>query len=154
CGPARRSGGRLAGPRAAAHRARVKHMIEFTRERFVPGQGGARIAYEHLHRYLLARRLAPGGVALDVAPGTGYGAALLSERASFVAAVWLDGPSIAWGARCYSRSNLSFLRADPTRLPLRSATVDLAVAFEVLEHVPRSDQEALVTETARVLRRD
>jgi SAM-dependent methyltransferase len=109
---------------------------DFTGERFVPGQGGAQIAYEHLHRYYLALRWAAGKQVLDVAAGTGYGAALLAGAARRVWAI-----DVA--------ANLDFLQGDAVCLPVRSRSVDLVVAFEVLEHVEK--QEALVAEMARVV---
>ena len=123
---------------------------DFTGERFVPGQGGARIAYEHLHRYYYARRWADSGEVLDVAAGTGYGAALLGRVARRVWLIDIDGASIRHARGSYGADNLEFLQGDATRLPLRSRSVDLAVAFEVLEHV--GAQEELVSELARVVR--
>lgn len=57
-------------------------MREFTGERFIPGQVGAVIAYEHLHHYAFASRWARGMRVLDVATSSGCGAAVLAWRAS------------------------------------------------------------------------
>lgn len=122
---------------------------DFTGERFIPGQGGAQIAYEHLHRYRFASRWAAGKKVLDVAAGIGYGAALLADAARCVIAVDLDAASLRFARRAYSRDNLLFLQGDAASLPVGSKAADLAVAMEVLEHVDK--QEELVAELARVI---
>jgi O-antigen biosynthesis protein len=122
---------------------------DFTGERFIPGQGGAQIAYEHLHRYYLALRWAAGKQVLDVAAGTGYGAALLAGVARRVWAIDIDAGSVRHAKRSCIAANLDFLQGDAVCLPVRSRSVDLVVAFEVLEHVEK--QEALVAEMARVV---
>ncbi len=126
--------------------------MEFTGERYVPGQGGAQIAYEHLHRYLFAARWAAGKLVLDAAAGAGYGAALLARSAAAAWALEIDAAAVASGRAAYARPNLRFIQGDATRLPFRSGSVDLVTAFEVLEHL--ADPEGLVREIARVCRRD
>jgi len=51
-----------------------------------------------------------------------------------------------------SAANLTKLRADATRLPLADGCVDLLMAFQLLEHVPRSAALAILAEAGRVLR--
>jgi len=128
------------------------NIPDFTGERFVPGQGGAQIAYEHLHRYYLALRWAAGKRVLDVAAGTGYGAVLLSGVARRVWAIDIDAGSVRHAHRSCIAANLDFLQGDAACLPVRSHSIDFVVAFEVLEHVER--QEALVAEMARVVMPD
>jgi SAM-dependent methyltransferase len=123
---------------------------DFTGERFIPGQGGAQMAYEHLHRYRFALRWAAGKDVLDVAAGVGYGAGLLATNAHRVWAVDLDAASVAYARRSFPAENLLFLQGDGNFLPVRTHSVDLAAAFEVLEHV--ENQEGLVGELSRVLR--
>ena len=129
------------------------NSLPFTGERYIPGQGGARIAYEHLHRYLFARQWAKDKVVFDVATGSGYGAELLASVARCVCAVELDWNALAHARRANLRAaNLFFVQGDATRLPLLTASADLVVATEILEHV--AEQEELVCELARVVRPD
>jgi O-antigen biosynthesis protein len=126
--------------------------LEFTGERFIPGQGGAQISYEHLHRYLYAAHYAKGKSVLDVASGAGYGAALLAPAARMVWAVELDGPAVAHARNQCPVNNVAFIQADATRLPFPNGCAGLVVALEILEHV--TDQELLVHELARVAARN
>jgi SAM-dependent methyltransferase len=125
---------------------------EFTGERYIPGQGGAQIGYEHLHRYLFARRLAAGREVVDIAAGSGYGAALLSKEARHVWAVELDASAVRHARRTFPSGSIAFVQADAARLPVAGGSADLVVALEVLEHV--LEQELLVDELARVCRPD
>jgi O-antigen biosynthesis protein len=123
---------------------------EFTGERFIPGQGSVELAYEHLHRYQFALRWASGRRVLDVASGSGYGAALLAAVSHHVWALDIDGPAVAHARNEFAAANLCFIHADAGCLPFPAASMDLIVAFEVIEHLP--DQERLVRELARVLK--
>ena len=122
--------------------------MNFTGERFIPGQGGSQIAYEHLHRYLFALRWADGRQVLDLACGNGYGAALLAQRARHVWAIDLDENAIRCAAKDWRKDNVRFVRGDATQLPFRDGSMELVVAMEALEHI--RDQEKLVREMARV----
>ncbi len=125
---------------------------DFTGERFIPGQGGAQIAYEHWHRYRFALRWAGGKDVLDVAAGIGYGAAFLARAARRVWAVDLDAASMKYARKTYPVHNLLFLQGDAAKLPVGGGCADLVVAFELLEHV--ENQEGLVAELARAVRPD
>ncbi len=69
---------------------------EFTGERYIPGQGGFQLAYEHLHRYLFASRWAQGKSVLDVGAGVGYGSLTLARTARCVCAVDADPASLRY----------------------------------------------------------
>ncbi len=126
------------------------NQLEFTGERFIPGHGSIQMAYEHLHRYLFAVRAAAGKWVLDVASGSGYGTGLLAKTARRVWAVDIDAPAVFQARHTVRDDNICFLNADGRHLPLRAATMDLVVAFEVIEHV--RDQPGMVRELARVLK--
>ena len=121
---------------------------DFTGERYIPGQGGYQMAYEHLHRYFFALRWAEGKRVLDVACGTGYGSSLLARRAREVWGIDLHESTVRCARRDWQRDNLFFLRGDATRLPFAGGSMELIVAMEVLEHI--GNQEKLAEELARV----
>ena len=124
---------------------------EFTGERYLPGVAGE-IAYEHCHRYAVARRFVAGRRVLDAACGEGYGSALLADVARRVVGVDIDPAVVAGaGARYGARDNLAFHAASVTMLPLPDASVDAIVSFETIEHLEAADQSAMLAEFARVL---
>jgi GT2 family glycosyltransferase/glycosyltransferase involved in cell wall biosynthesis len=121
----------------------------FTGERLTSAIGG-QIAFEHFHRYCIARDLVVRRDVLDVASGEGYGAALLAGVARSVVGVDIDVASVHHARSAYMMPNLRFLQGDATRLPLPDACVDVVTSFETLEHV--QDQEGFMLEVRRVLR--
>jgi ubiquinone/menaquinone biosynthesis C-methylase UbiE len=130
----------------------VSGDLPFTGERFIPGIQGE-IWIEHWHRYHFATRWARGKRVLDVACGEGYGSALLARSASHVTGVDVSEAAVAHARATYaSQSNLEFVTASCTQLPLPAASVDLVVSFETIEHIEA--QQAFVEEVARVLAPD
>jgi GT2 family glycosyltransferase/2-polyprenyl-3-methyl-5-hydroxy-6-metoxy-1,4-benzoquinol methylase len=126
--------------------------MEFTGERYIPGQGQAGIAYEHLARYFFAQPFAAGKCVLDIGSGEGYGSHLLATFAESVIGVdssveAVEGATLRYGAQC---ANLRYLQGSATVLPLATNSVDLVVAFEILEHI--ADHQGMLAEVRRVLR--
>jgi SAM-dependent methyltransferase len=126
----------------------------FTGERFVPSCSGE-IAYEHWHRYAFARRFAAGKRVLDAACGEGYGTALLGAVAASVVGIDIDIATIDHARATYGEGKRTrFLAASCTGLPLPSASFDVVVSFETIEHLPAADQPDMLSEFARVLAPD
>lgn len=124
-------------------------MAEFTGERAVPGEVEPDLWNEHVVRYAFAARLAAGARVLDAGCGTGYGAAMLAQTATWVAGVDVAREAVDYARGRYSLPNLSFLQASATALPFNEGAFDLVVAFELIEHVP--DWRTLLSELRRVL---
>src|SRR4029450_12344424 len=80
--------------RIPLRRADTAERPSFTGERFVPGLGGTRLAYEHLHRYAFARQFVSGRRVLDLGCGLGYGAELLAPSAHEVVSLDRDHETI------------------------------------------------------------
>ena len=124
--------------------------LPWTGERFVPGEGGDIIALEHLHRYRLAQAYGKGALVLDLGCGAGYGSTMLKDSgASMVVGVDISFEAASFVKRQDAGLRIGVCSGDA--LPLRSSSVDLAVSFEVIEHV--GSPELLVSEVRRVLRR-
>jgi SAM-dependent methyltransferase len=123
--------------------------LEFTGERFVPGQGDPQLLYEHLHRYLFASLFVAGKRVLDLGCGEGYGSYLLRREAQRV--VGLDNAlgTVRHAQLVYPLLRSHFICADGTKLPFRKESFDAVVAFEFIEHI--EDQGAMLEEVARVL---
>jgi SAM-dependent methyltransferase len=98
-------------------------------------------------RHLLDRAIArlPAGRALDVGAAGGGNTRVLRARGWQATALEYgeDGAAVA------AERGLDVMRADATRLPLPDTSVDLVVAFDVLEHI--EDDHAAVQEVHRVL---
>jgi len=124
---------------------------EFTGERFLPSCSGE-IAYEHWHRYAFARRFVAGKRVLDAACGEGYGSALLGAVAADVIGIDIDMATIDRARATYGDGKRTrFIASSCAGLPLPSASIDVVVSFETIEHLAAADQLAMLTEFARVL---
>ena len=130
--------------------------MEYTGERFIPGNGDEKLAIEHIQRYRLAKKLVAGKVVLDAACGEGYGSCLLAESAQEVIGIDKSAETISHAQITYSyRENLSFLCGDIADLKdIRSESIDVVVSFETIEHVPETVQKRFLKEIRRVLRRN
>jgi len=124
-------------------------MIEFTGERVVPGQVDPDLWNEHFSRYVFASRLARRRRVLDAGCGAGYGTAELARAAVRVVGADLSAEAVEYAQRHYAAPNLSFVQADCARLPFRDASFDLAVSFELIEHL--DDWRSFLHELRRVL---
>lgn len=111
-----------------------------------------RYTIEHLHRYGLACGLAHNKNVLDIASGDGYGSNLLSSSALSVIGVDIDPTVIEHATKKYRKPNLQFLTGSADSIPVESASIDLVVSFETLEHHDRHKE--MYAEIKRVLRPD
>jgi SAM-dependent methyltransferase len=109
------------------------------------------IACEHRHRYELAAELASGLRMVDLCCGSGYGTAILAERAAAVHGVDVDAATVDLAvatvgrdteATFEARDALAFLRAEDL-----AQRFDVIVCFEGLEHLP--DVEGALRELRR-----
>lgn len=124
--------------------------LAFTGERLVPGQVETDIYQEHLVRYVFAEPLARGRLVLDAGCGVGYGAQRLARSAEQVMAIDNSPETIRYAGAQYSAPNLAFSVGDVTALPFSEAAFDVAVAFELIEHL--HTPQLLLGELARVIK--
>jgi glycosyltransferase involved in cell wall biosynthesis len=125
-------------------------MLNFTGERYLPEVDG-QIELEHLHRYLIASRLARGKKVLDLASGEGYGSNLLAGQAASVVGVDISREAVDHARSRYSSTpNLRFLVGDCSDVPLEAASFDVVVSFETIEH--HDKHQAMMREICRVLK--
>lgn len=130
----------------------MSSALPFTGERFTPECAGG-IWYEHWHRYVMVSAWVKGKVVLDAACGEGYGSAFLAEHAERVIGVDVSPSAVAHARSKYTgKTNLEYVEASATAIPLSDASVDMVVSFETIEHL--QEQEAMLAEFRRVLRPD
>ena len=122
---------------------------EFTGERVVPGQVDLDLWNEHIARYVFAARLARAKRVLDLGCGTGYGAAEISRSAASVTGLDISADAVAYACENYKQPNIRVLQASAAAIPLRDASFDLVVAFEVIEHI--TEWRKLLEDVRRVL---
>ncbi len=124
-------------------------MLKNTGERFMPDWKGD-TELEHLHRYEMALEFVAGKRVIDVASGEGYGSNMLAARAAHVIGVDVSPEAVAHARQRYVRPNLEYREGSASKIPLESASVDVVVSYETLEHL--SEQEEMLGELARVLK--
>ncbi len=105
---------------------------------------------EHLHRYAIAKELVHNKVVLDIACGEGYGTNLLAASAEQATGVDVDGKIIDHASKKYRKDNLSFKQGTVEKIPFDSATFDVVICFETLEHT--TEHELALKEFKRVLK--
>lgn len=116
-----------------------------TSERLDAGHAKGTALYEiHMAAYRWAANYAAGARILDYGCGTGYGAEFLSETAEHVTGFDIDADAVAYARDRFSRDNLGF-----TTEPPAEGAYDLAVSFQVIEHV---DPNAYFSSIRRALK--
>ncbi|TAG02771.1 MAG: class I SAM-dependent methyltransferase [Betaproteobacteria bacterium] len=125
--------------------------LPFTGERFTTDCQGEMV-YEHWHRYLIARDQVAGKVVLDIGSGEGYGSHLLSGAAQSVVGVDLSTEAVNHATGKYASSNLRYVTASCTQIPLPSQSFDVIVSFEMIEHI--HEQAEFIAEVNRLLKPD
>jgi SAM-dependent methyltransferase len=124
-------------------------LAEFTGERVIPGQVDADLLNEHFARYAFAARFSRSKQVLDAGCGSGYGSAELAQTAAAVLGIDRSAEAIAFARARYPAPNLRFEEGDCAALPVADGSMDLVVAFEVIEHL--EDWRRFLREARRTL---
>ena len=126
-----------------ANRKLNEDLGHLAAERLVPGLDAPALHMaQHAARYAWALRLCEDRRVLDVGCGVGYGSYMLSWVARSVTAFDVDPSAIAMARERYA--DVDYRLADVTSAGIPDA--DVAVCFEVLEHVsdPRAVLRAVI----------
>jgi ubiquinone/menaquinone biosynthesis C-methylase UbiE len=93
----------------------------------------------------------PGDVCLDAASGSGYGTALIAEKAKAVTGLEIDEHALDFAKKHYQRDNITYKQADLTKnLDLPDNYFDAVISIETLEHITGHD--TILREFHRVLK--
>jgi len=106
----------------------------------------------HWHRYNIAANLARGKVALDLACGDGFGTYYISQFARSITGMDIDEGVIERARKKYVRDNLKYLAGPAFEIPCRSASFDVVISFETIEHMDGKAQTKFLNEVKRVLK--
>src|SRR5471032_1723176 len=112
----------------------------FLDERHVPElESGTTQYFDHIRRYLFAQQFVAGRTVLDIACGTGYGSHMFHlARAKQVISIDISAEALAYASARWGAAG--FLAGDASAVPLKSASVDVIVSFETLEHLPEPNK--------------
>lgn len=78
----------------------------------------------------------------------------MAKSASQVTAIDSDKEALEFAKKHISLENITFLNTDAGRLPFPDESFDLAVAFQLIEHIPPCEIGNFLIESRRVLRKN
>lgn len=124
--------------------------LQLTGERTLPGIPRENYWYmRHVVAYEFAVPLARDARVLDIGCGEGYGPSMLSGPARSVLGVDIAPEVIDHARRSHGSDKVAFEVMDVNGLELDDGSFDLAVSFQVVEHL--ADESGYFSEMARVL---
>jgi len=110
--------------------------LELTGERTLPGIPHENYWFQrHVAAYKFACTHARGKRVVDLGCGEGYGSAMLAEIATEVVGIDIASDVIEHAKNRYRRKNLEFLLMDINDLSSLERSFDLAISFQVVEHL-------------------
>lgn len=115
--------------------------------------GGPLVDYLLYRRHLFAyeqalKRSSGREICLDVACGLGYALPALKKR--FEAVIALDMANHALSN--LPRNSAYLVQADARKVPVKSSSIDVVFAFQIIEHMSKSNGVKLIHEIHRVLK--
>lgn len=133
-------------------------VLKFTGERIVPGADNCEPTFaqkmyqEHIARYAFASQFVDSKDVLDVGCGVGYGSQWLGrEGAKSVLGIDLADDAIDHARKNYFHPAVTYRTLNAAEIDVEDS-VDVAVCFELIEHV--HDQVKVLDGIKRALRRD
>jgi SAM-dependent methyltransferase len=124
--------------------------LRLTGERTLPGISHENYWFmRHVVAYEYVLPMAFNMNVVDIGCGEGYGPAILASKAESVLGIDIAPEVVAHARRYYGSDKVSFEVMDVNRLDVPDGAFDLAVSFQVVEHL--EDESGYFSEMARVL---
>ncbi len=99
----------------------------------------------------LNKQISEDDLIMDLGFGEGYGTRMLSEHCREVTGVDVIQKVVDYANEKYSSNNCKYIIYDGRTLPFETNSLDVAVAFQVIEHI--EDDDLFVAELERVLKK-
>jgi 2-polyprenyl-3-methyl-5-hydroxy-6-metoxy-1,4-benzoquinol methylase len=133
------------------------NMDKLSNGRIVPDNRFSNVAQNllylrHLAAYNFAKEYVKDKAALEVGCGTGYGAHYLSQYAHEIEAVDTAEDAIQYSKSHYSEQNIHFSRITDGELPFDDRSFDVALSFQVIEHIEKRNLLQWLLQIRRVLK--
>jgi len=93
----------------------------------------------HLAAYDFAKKFVEGKTVLEVGCGTGYGAHYLFKFAREIQSVDISNEAILYAQNQFNKTNLYFRKISGNELPFDDVSFNIALSFQVIEHIEKSD---------------
>ncbi|MGC9610771.1 MAG: methyltransferase domain-containing protein [Minisyncoccia bacterium] len=106
----------------------------------------------HKKRYEFAIPYAKGKKVVGLACGFGTGSKILADVAESVVGIDFSEQELDYARINYESENLKFLKEDVTKIPISDNSFDLAVSFEIIEHLDAIQQNDFLKELRRIVR--
>lgn len=120
-----------------------------TGERTVPGVPSENYWFRrHEAAYQFLLPYVRGSTVLEIGSGEGYGTALLAGTATWAIGIDYDTGTVRHATAAYT--NVPFVQGNLAALPIRSTSIDVVAALQVIEHV--WNHAEFLAECLRVLR--
>lgn len=105
-------------------------------------------AYKFAERFLINKKV------LEIGHGAGYGADYASDFVYSLVAIDMSKINSSYCQRKYPKENLIFMTADATKLPFNDDQFDVAISFQVIEHIEPKFVLTYLAEIKRVMKSD
>jgi len=128
--------------------------LKFTGERLIPHQPELmNLFQEHITRYMFCTQFVKNKSVLDAGCGTGYGSYLLSQQgAKSVIGIDNSKEAIQYAQNNFKDKKLKFIEDDSTKSNLSDSSINVVVAFELIEHL--ENPKSFISDVNRILKKN